>query len=302
MAFVAVVLLRLILLLACLSPCCWAWGPVSHYFFAQQSLQAEYYDYSFKQGCDMPDSFYFTTFSEFNNCTIDDMYLHNPVTAGYFVLYARTLPRGNSTTFDPLSFALGFGGHMIADYVGFHSQGGILGSTVPNYITSFPIMTSLDAMALEVAQNSSLSSTSPPLNGSSPWATQEAAVFLVQAANWYRSTYDPSFIQFSVSDVLSCIQPWQATQQSLTQLAQFQLQTGYSRLAMQRSDPFQPANFSQASLDYGLSLRCVLWAIQFWNNAMAAVGAVPATAFNLTAAYVDSAWQKGLCTPTAAVL
>jgi hypothetical protein len=99
---------------------------------------------------------------------------------------------------------------------------------------------------------------------------------------------------------MSCIQPWQATQQALTQLAQFQLQTGYSRLAMQRSDPFRPANFSQAFIDYGLSVRCVLWAIQFWNNAMAAVGADPASAFNQTAAYVDSAWLKGLCTPTAA--
>jgi hypothetical protein len=100
------------------------------------------------------------------------------------------------STFDPLSFALGFGGHMIADYVGFHAQGGILGSTVPNYLTSFPIMTSLDAMALEVAQNSSASPSSPLLNGSSPWASQDAAMFLVQAAEWYRSTHDPSFIQY----------------------------------------------------------------------------------------------------------
>lgn len=48
-------------------------------------------------------------------------------------------------SFDPLSFALGFGSHMVADIVGFHSNGGYLGSTVPSYVTEFQFMSAIDS-------------------------------------------------------------------------------------------------------------------------------------------------------------
>ena len=74
-------------------------------------------------------SFYFVEFGEFPNCSISDTYLHDLVTAGYFARYARTLSTSPSPfgKLDAVSFAAGYASHMIADMIGFHTSGGILG-------------------------------------------------------------------------------------------------------------------------------------------------------------------------------
>ena len=96
---------------------------------------------------------------------------------------------------------------MVGDLVGFHNNGGYLGSTVQSWVTFFPFMSVVDAFLY--ARNSFT-----PSQLALPWATTDAAAFIVAAGNYYRSL-NPNFPSYNVSDVLSCILAWQQTQQEL---------------------------------------------------------------------------------------
>lgn len=129
---------------------------------------------SLKQSCDMADAFYFPMWSQKPpNCSIPVFAMHSPVTAGYFVKFAQS-PKGQeyvlqrfladpppptthwwcrfkSSTFDPVSFALGFGSHMVADIVGFNPHGGYLGTPESNFVTVFQFMSAVDGYFLALS-------------------------------------------------------------------------------------------------------------------------------------------------------
>jgi hypothetical protein len=112
-----------------------------------------------KQGCDLPDGFYFANWSQFPDCSVPVDAMHNGVFPGYLVQFAltseaakcvarrppkkeefeshqrsnahrthtahtRTHTRFKRDGFDPLSMALAFGSHVYADVVGFHTPYG----------------------------------------------------------------------------------------------------------------------------------------------------------------------------------
>ena len=66
----------------------WIWG--FWWFIPRECLQCHQTISSMKQGCDMPDSFYFVNYADplLFPCTINIDAMHSPITAGYFVQYA----------------------------------------------------------------------------------------------------------------------------------------------------------------------------------------------------------------------
>lgn len=74
---------------------------------------------------------------------------------------------------------------MVGDLVGFHNNGGYLGPTVQSWVTFFPFMSVVDAFLY--ARNSFTQSQL-----ALPWATTDAAAFIVGAGDYYRSL-NPNF-------------------------------------------------------------------------------------------------------------
>lgn len=103
---------------------------------------------------------------------------------------------------------------MIGDLVGFFNPGGYLGSFVQSWITFFPFMSAVDAFLLADGNNFNQSDLSLP------WATPEAAEFVVNAGDWYRTNFKSDFPQYNVTQVLHCIDAWQQTQSDLLSMAQ----------------------------------------------------------------------------------
>eukprot|EP01116_Phalansterium_solitarium_P000624 TRINITY_DN10451_c0_g1_i1.p2 TRINITY_DN10451_c0_g1~~TRINITY_DN10451_c0_g1_i1.p2 ORF type:complete len:286 (-),score=92.51 TRINITY_DN10451_c0_g1_i1:2118-2975(-) len=275
--------IRLATFFACLAAC-GAWGPLSHYLFARQSFKDTkwFHDASIKQGCDMPDSFYFSNFGEFPTCTIPILSMHNPVTAGYFVKFALT--QNPTSTFNPLSFALGYGSHMIADLVGFFPTGGYLGPTVQSYVTAFPFMTAADALA----------STLDTLSDSA-WATADSSNFVTAAGAFYRST-NPSFPTYSVGDVDNCTMPWQVTQFELTRLSALEVKTTFYQSALVLFDQFNATTFAETLASFMRSDDCIVKSVQYWTTSVLDANTTPEAAFAQTRTFVINLFASGSCT------
>eukprot|EP01122_Echinamoeba_exundans_P014061 TRINITY_DN6293_c0_g1_i1.p1 TRINITY_DN6293_c0_g1~~TRINITY_DN6293_c0_g1_i1.p1 ORF type:complete len:288 (-),score=53.59 TRINITY_DN6293_c0_g1_i1:110-973(-) len=267
-----------------------AWGPISHLYFASSAFPSSDGTLSpskFSQACDMPDSFYFVNWSEYPNCSIpvDDM--HNPITAGYIVQFALTNEgqQFRSATFDPLSFALGYGSHMASDVVGFHANGGYLGSSVPSYVTEFQFMSAIDSYFL----------TKFSFSGAQ-WATDEASNFMA-AASVYINKQNPSFAVFNVDQVNACVMPWKGTIESLVKMSTMQAQSGYYKNALVFFDQFNATTWEQAESHLNLSLGCAVPTIQFWASQLLDSKATPQQATQNTIAYVNNLFKVGKCTP-----
>jgi len=107
-------------------------------------------------------------------------------------------------SFDPLSFAMGFGSHMVSDAVGFHKNGGYLGSSVQSYVTTFSFMNSIDSLVMaDYLQDSA-----------EPWITSDANNFVANAGAYYRSINN-QYPQFTSQQVAQCTEPWAETISSL---------------------------------------------------------------------------------------
>jgi len=277
-----------------------SWGPLSHYYFAMQSL-SQYDNASFKQGCDMPDSFYFANFTPTPTCSVPLQAMHNPITAGYFVQYAqqesRRLNHRSEGDVDPLSLALGFGSHMIADLVGFHQNGGYLGSTVQGWVTFFPFMSAVDAF---LYATDSFSQSELDL----PWASDAAADFVSAASEYYRTHFKSDFPVVTREAVLDCIMPWQETQDQLVNIAQkIQGPTNpqYYRSALVFWDQFNATSFGQASSHFQLSDSCIISAVTFWTDQILNNNPqlTPEAVFSRTVDFVNRLFAQGKCTPPA---
>jgi len=265
------------------------WGPLSHYYFARQAFSGStlnLQDSSIKQGCDFPDGTYFANWSEFPNCILPVDDFHNGITAGYFYQFAVSAAgqRFKSTTFDPLSMALGYGSHMIADIVGFFPGKGYLG-TVPSYVTFFPFMTAIDALV-------STLDTFPP---GEEWGSMEASAFLSAATQYYNSI-EPTFPQFNTTAVANCALPWAETDNQLVSLANLQASTGYFKSALVFYDLFNATTFDEASAHFMLSNNCAWNAIQYWTNQLT-TGASPEQAYKNTVAEITGYYSNGSCYP-----
>jgi len=272
-----------------------AWGPVSHLFFASQALPEFDLD-SVKQGCDMPDSFYFSNFAQYPNCSIDISFMHNPTTAGYFVKFAlntsntySSYSSSSDSLLDPLSLALGFGSHMISDYVGFHSSASYLGIPVTSYLLTFPFMSAIDALAITLSET--------PLITPSPWESLQAAQFISDASAYYHGI-SSSFPAFTVQQVYSCIGPWNATATSLAALAELQIKPSqYYQSAVVHFDQFGATSFSEAQKHFLLSNDCAVKAVKYWANLIIQTSVSPQSAVTSTFSYVDSLFAAGSCSP-----
>eukprot|EP01102_Stenamoeba_stenopodia_P009832 TRINITY_DN2914_c0_g1_i1.p1 TRINITY_DN2914_c0_g1~~TRINITY_DN2914_c0_g1_i1.p1 ORF type:complete len:288 (-),score=54.04 TRINITY_DN2914_c0_g1_i1:154-1017(-) len=284
-------LFLLITLLLC--PLIAAWGPLSHYHFARESLLSlGYDDASLKQGCDMPDSFYFVNFAEgvLPPCTINIDAMHSPITAGYFVQYALAgkFKSSFNSSFDPLSFALGFGSHMIADFVGFHPDGGYLGTTVPSWITEFPFMTTIDALVLSYG----------PLPNFD-WTSPDALAFVLEAGQYYRSL-NSEFPTYNLTELEICVLPWQDVQNQLGQQATLQFNTAYYQSALVLFDLFNATSFEETSNHFTMNDNCAMQAIQYWQNQIVVSNNTPEDSFSNTVSYVASLFANGDCAPSSA--
>jgi len=215
-------------------------------------------DSSVKQSCDFPDGTYFANFSQFPNCQLQVAKFHNGITAGYFYQFAISAAGQSfkSATFDPKSFALGYGSHMISDQVGFYPVKGYLG-TVPNYVTFFPFMTAIDALVSTLG-------TFPP---GEEWGSLESSGFLAAATKYYNNI-NPSFEPFNTSFVADCALPWAQTDAQLVELANLQASTGYYQPALVFYDKFNATSFEQAVDHFKLANGCAVQAVQFWGNQM----------------------------------
>eukprot|EP01116_Phalansterium_solitarium_P008115 TRINITY_DN2142_c0_g2_i1.p1 TRINITY_DN2142_c0_g2~~TRINITY_DN2142_c0_g2_i1.p1 ORF type:complete len:288 (-),score=56.51 TRINITY_DN2142_c0_g2_i1:155-1018(-) len=262
-----------------------AWGPLSHYLFAWQAYNNSdwYHEASVKQGCDMPDAFLFSNFGEFPLCSIPAGWLHNPVTAGYFVKFAQTQNAATST-FSPLAFALAYGSHTISDIVGFFPSAGYLGASVQSWVTTFPFMTAIDALASSQVQ--------PP---ASPWATADSSAFVVAAGKFIRGTIS-DFPAYATGDVDNCTMPWQVTQQRLTEIAALELKTGFYQSAMVLFDQFNATTFDQALASFRASNGCAIKAVQYWTASILDSDVTPEAAFNQTVTFVEQLFERGACT------
>lgn len=265
------------------------WGPVSHYYFARQAYaNNNLLDLSIKQGCDFPDGTYFANWSEFPNCELPVDDFHNGVTAGYFYQFAVS-PAGQkfkTATFDPVSLALGYGSHMIADIVGFYVGKGYLG-TVPSYVTFFPFMTAIDALV----------STLTTFPANEPWGSLETSAFIAAATSYYNSV-NPSFPVFNTTQVANCAMPWASTDDELVQLANLQVSTGYYQAALVFYDQFNATTFEEATNHFKLSNGCAVDAIQFWASQLQQTGATPQSAYSNTIAHITSNFNAGNCYPS----
>jgi hypothetical protein len=266
------------------------WGPLSHYFFARQAYEKQGYDdASIKLGCDMPDSFYFANWAQFPNCQVPINDYHNPITAGYFVKFAlsdaaKRLQMKTQLALDPLSLSLGYGSHMIADRVGFYSpKGGYLGPTVPSYVTAFPFMTAVDALI-------STLSTFPD----SPWASEDAAVFIAEATKYYNSK-NSKFPLYNSTQIGNCILPWGRTATTVVELAKIQAKTQYYQQALVFFDQFNATTFDEALSHWKIANECCVDAIRFWRNQI--LGATtPEDAWKFTNTHITTKFEKGQCT------
>jgi len=267
------------------------WGPVSHYYFARQAFPSSPVDSSLKQSCDVPDGVYFSSWSENTVCDLPVGDFHNGITAGYFVKYASTSDgqRFKSNTFDPMTFSLGYGSHMIADKVGFYTQGkgGYLGPTVQSYVTFFPFMTNIDALV------TTRDSFPPNTN----WTSNEAIEYLSAATQYYHTVSNGQFGFYNVTAVANCLNPWAITAEDLHQMAQLQVSTGYYKTALQVYDRYQASTFEEAERNFESALECVVVSIRHWA-ALASVGdTTPEDAYTQTLAFIKSLFDAGKCIP-----
>jgi hypothetical protein len=215
---------------------------------------------------------------------------HNGVTAGYFVKFAQSAEgqKYKTATFDPVSYSLGYGSHMMADKVGFYTQGkgGFLGPTVPNYVTFFPFMTAIDALVI----------TRDSFPASVNWTSDEAIQYLSAATKYYNSVSNGKFAFYNTSDVTDCLIPWADTDEQLLQLAELQMSTGYYKAALLTYDKYGATTFEQVVQHFELSLGCVVSAIQYW--ATAALGATtPEDAYTQTLTHITNMYNAGKCAP-----
>jgi len=270
-----------VFLLFCVLPFVTAWGPVSHLYFGETLRQYFLIPYGYKQTVDAPDSFYFPNFAQFPTCTVPIDQYHNLVTAGYFFQYART----NQLGLYGMSLAAGYGTHMIADYVGFHKDGGILGSTVPSWVSEFPYMTALDGLVLRLYPN---------LNVSSPWETDATVQFLVDATNYYH-TIDPTIPVWTEEEIGQCLLPWGTTIDTMTILAQLQADSTYLEQALLYFDSQYSTTYQEVVDHFNANTECIVEAISQWYTALLDSNASPEAAQQLVFTYVDNAYTNGRC-------
>ena len=129
---------------------------------------------------------------------------------------------------------------MIADFVGFHPDGGFLGTSAPSWITEFPFMTTIDALVLSYG----------PLPAFD-WVTPEALAFVLEAGQYYHSL-NSEFPSYNLTELEICVLPWQTVQNQLTQAGDSAIEHGllWKRLGVVRSlqRDFVPG-FEQSLLD-----------------------------------------------------
>jgi len=238
----------------------------------------------------MPDSFYFVNFAESGAppCPINVFTMHDPITAGYFVQYALSnqFTSPSDSSFDALSFALGFGSHMIGDLVGFHAGGGYLGTNVLSWITEFPFMTSIDALVLN------LNETLPNF----PWASSDAISFLLAAGKYYRSI-NPNFPTFNQTDLELCVLPWEGVQNELVQQATLQVNTSYFQKSLVLFDLFNATTFEETSTHFQMNYDCAVQAILYWQNQIVVLMNSPQDSYSNTATFVAHLFANGICAP-----
>eukprot|EP01112_Ceratiomyxa_fruticulosa_P001024 TRINITY_DN109_c0_g2_i1.p1 TRINITY_DN109_c0_g2~~TRINITY_DN109_c0_g2_i1.p1 ORF type:complete len:281 (+),score=49.13 TRINITY_DN109_c0_g2_i1:75-845(+) len=250
----------------------------------------EFDEASIKLGCDQPDSYYFVNFSENPPCNINIDLMHNVITAGYFVQYALSIgakQRFEGSSFDPLSFALGYGSHMVADYVGFHSTGAYLGSTVPSYITEFPFMSAIDAQAIYM--------TGDRLLTEYPWTSDVAAEFVQSASQYYNGVSNGTYPVLNLTEIENCILPWNDTAFTLSAMSTLQVTTGYFKEALIFFDMFGATTYEEAALHWGLANNCAVLAIQTWAENIVVGGLTPQNAAQQTFNFVDQLFENGKC-------
>jgi len=260
-----------------------SWGPVSHLFFADILRQFFLPPPGYKQGADAPDAFYFANFAQFPTCEVPIENMHNLVTAGYFLQYTLV----NHSPLEYVAIAAGFGSHMIADYVGFHPRGGLLGSTVPSYVSTFPYMTAIDALVLSMYPN---------LDISDPWETVMTAQFLANCTAYYHQQ-EPTFPQYTTTEIANCILPWSDTIYTIAQLAQIQSKSvACLEPILLLLDPFFPPNIGAVTEHFNGQAECVAGAISAWYSAIRDGNTTPKDAAQLVYSYVDNAYISGKCT------
>lgn len=280
--------LALVLALLALASVAEAWGPLSHYYFAVQAFPTAD-PFSVKQGCDLPDGFYFANWSQFPDCSVPVDAMHNGVFPGYLVQFALTpeaakFKRGG---FDPLSMALAFGSHVYADVVGFHTPfGGYLGPTVPNYATTWPLMTAIDAHV------SHFVSFDPDSTMSS-----EVAAEFVAAGTEYAHRANAKYGVYNATAIKKCSDNWGTAGLGLIKVAKLQAASSYYQQALIAYDQFNATTFQQTAHHFSLANDCAVALIQHWAQLVWVDELQPETAFAQSYAFSKSLFAKGACTP-----
>eukprot|EP01087_Luapelamoeba_hula_P019018 TRINITY_DN623_c0_g1_i1.p1 TRINITY_DN623_c0_g1~~TRINITY_DN623_c0_g1_i1.p1 ORF type:complete len:300 (-),score=38.87 TRINITY_DN623_c0_g1_i1:37-912(-) len=266
-----------------------AWGPLSHYYFAKQAFpQAN--QAALKLGCDMPDGFYFANWAQYPNCSVSVDDMHNGVMPGYLVRFAQSAAgqRFKRDGFEPLDLALAFGSHVYADVVGFHGpKGGYLGPSVPNYATTWVLMTAIDALVSHRVEFASDSKLWSPI----------AAEF-VAAGTQFAHAANSKYNAYNASAVQACNQNWGIAGLGLIQAAKLQAETVYYQKALIMYDQFNATKFEQTEHNFNLNNECAVLTIQFWANLLLKDPSVtPEAAFSQSYAFAQDLYKKGACTP-----
>jgi len=175
---------------------------------------------------------------------------------------------------------------MIADFVGFHPDGGYLGTAVASWISEFPFMTSIDALVLS--------------NGPLPtfdWVTPEALEFVYEAGQYYHSI-NSDFASYNLTQLEICTLPWQNVQNELTQQATLQLSTGYYQSSLVLFDLFNATTFQETSNHFAMNNECALQAIQYWQNQIVVSNNTPEDSLSNTVGFVTGLFANGTCAPS----
>lgn len=280
------------LLLLLLVPC-FAWGPVSHMYFASLAHQTTTF-----QGSDAPDGLGGFTSPQFSyapfasSCPTSPL-LHDPVMAATLLQQARSAHRSDDDAYE--SFLISYMNHMVGDLIGFHAGGGYLTNNktrtrfgAVNWTLLWPKMQLIDAFI--TAER--LSSPLPPVQA---WSASLAARFTADVNGYFTQRSVPGWTNYTAEVLQECSNEWVGVQNVLLQ---------YYREALAINGTYQGpllffdnqvnATMASSAQRFDRNAACAAKAITTYTSIITE-GVDPPTAFQQLQEQVNLWFAQGMC-------
>lgn len=231
-----------------------AWGPIAHGIMTCKALSGgalstclaptptnQFFD--MWASTDLPDA---AAFGKFNESADDSYlcgnlsYLHSPAFGAFMLSQAPSV-----SSFNAVSFAVGFLGHTLGDVVGFwgarnaaSTKGVLCANNVGpcsgsiRYISLWHYMTAIDA---HLAYQHKVNATALPQVASLP---PQSLAWLAAMSLAYSQSVDPTFAPTTAAAVQACVDFWQVDQQTSYRLSMLKTSSVGQRQALSEEIAF----------------------------------------------------------------